>query len=88
PNTRMIIDLNAFMTTSSLNNDKFRNINTSIGLQLNSNYFFARRFSIFLNANAFQNFRNERFSNSFEGSDSRNNNFQFNFNSGLTYAFY
>jgi hypothetical protein len=88
PNTRMIIDLNAFVTTSSLNNDKFRNINTSIGLQLNSNYFFARRFSIFLNANAFQNFRNERFSNSFEGSDSRNNNFQFNFNSGLTYAFY
>jgi|GEM_PF-2017467 hypothetical protein len=88
PNTRTVIDLSAYAIASTTNRKNLRRVTSAVGLQLNSNYFISRRFSIFLNANMYQNFRNERNGDSFESINFRNSNFQFTFNSGLTYAFY
>lgn len=88
PNTRTIIDVSAFVQVGSFSNNESRNTNTRAGIQLNSNYFISRRFSLFLNANGFQNFTNTTSKDSFSEADFRNRNFQLTFNSGLTYAFY
>jgi hypothetical protein len=88
PNTRTIIDLSTYAIASTTSRKNLRRVTSAVGLQLNSNYFISRRFSIFLNANMYQNFRNERNGDSFESINFRNGNFQFTFNSGLTYAFY
>lgn len=91
PNTRTIFDVSAFVqartNSNKLDEDRLRETFTNVGIQLNSNYFISRRFSLFLNANSFQSFTNLKFSNS-DGEALKIRNFQFNFNSGLTYAFY
>jgi hypothetical protein len=88
PNTRTFFDVSAFSNTSITNNKDIQNMSSNVGLQLDSNYFISRRFSLFLNANAFQNFRNDKLKNLSEPLTIKNRNFQFTFNSGLTYAFY